>query len=77
VLDEPLPPNYGWELLMVLKGTRIPPVFRVLFYSLDGANGSGSMLALDYLMNVGSGELLQALGAPGLGSGEATEAKTS
>ena len=77
VLDEPLAAKYGWELLKVLKGNPHTASIPVLFYSLDGANGSGSMLALDYLMKpVGSGELLQALARQGWVSGEAGETKT-
>lgn len=76
VLDEPLAAKYGWELLKVLKGNPHTAGIPVLFYSLNGEHGNGSVLALDYLMKpVASGELLEALARQGWVSGEG-EGKT-
>lgn len=76
VLDEPLAAKYGWELLKVLKGNPHTASIPVLFYSLNGEHGNGSVLALDYLMKpVGAGELLEALARQGWVSGEG-EGKT-
>lgn len=71
VLDEALAAKYGWELLKVFKGNPHTANIPVLFYSLDGEQNTGSMLALDYLMKpVASGDLLQALARQGWVSGE-------
>jgi AraC-like DNA-binding protein len=67
ILDEALAAQYGWELLKVLKGNPQTANIPVLFYALEGENGS--VLALDTLMKpVGAGDLLQALKRQGLGS---------
>jgi AraC-like DNA-binding protein/nitrogen-specific signal transduction histidine kinase len=67
VLEQGTATKQGWEILRVLRENPLTREVPVLFYSLDGSIGSGSMLELNYLTKpMKKKDLLQALARLGL-----------
>ena len=67
----------GWELIEMLKGHPATQDIPVLFYSLFQEQGSGSVLALDYLVKPMRTEALaHALRRHGLGNGKCEKQRT-
>lgn len=67
VLDLGLASERGWQILKVLRESPATQGIPVLFYTLAGDEGSGSMLELDYLTKpVGITALARALASQGL-----------
>ena len=71
VLDREVAVERGWKILKVLKENPATQHVPVLFYTVAGDSGRGSMLEIDYLTKpMGTAELAQALACKGLLDGE-------
>jgi signal transduction histidine kinase/AraC-like DNA-binding protein len=67
VLDGEVASEQGWEVLKALKENPATQYVPVVFYTLAGDRGSGSMLKIDYLAKpMGTEELMKALECQGL-----------
>lgn len=66
-LDLGLASEQGWEILKLIKENPTTRDIPVLFYSLEGPSGYGSLLEIDYLTKpVGTAALAEVLKAQGL-----------
>jgi len=76
VLDLGLTSEYGWEIIKILKEHPATHDIPVLFYSLESAAGSGSLLEIGFMTKpAGTAELVETLLAQGLLSTSASQAK--